>query len=173
MVKIGLERLLAEPSEQKSIRGNIALLSHEASLTKNLIPAASVFREIFGKRLKKLFGPQHGMVCDVQDNMVERRTLSIGIRSSVFSLYGDTRIPMEESLEGIDTFVVDLQDVGTRVYTYISTLVLVMKKCASLGIRIVVLDRPNPIGGEIVEGPVLKEGFGSFVGSLKCPKGIP
>ena len=88
----------------------------------------------------------------------------------VFSLYGETRVPTEESLKGIDTFVVDLQDVGTRVYTYIATLTHVLKRCAGLGIRVVVLDRPNPVGGKLVEGPVLKEEFRSFVGPLPLPQ---
>ena len=168
---LGLERLSGETSERALIRGNIALLSNEASVTGNLDSAVSVFKKIFGNRLKKLFGPQHGMVCDVQDNMVETEDFfHLGYKLPVYSLYGKVRAPTDESLEGIDTFVVDLQDVGTRVYTYISTLVSVMKKCASQGISVVVLDRPNPVGGEIVEGPVLKEEFKSFVGLLKIPQ---
>jgi len=88
----------------------------------------------------------------------------------VYSLYGKTRIPTDEMLEGVDTLVVDLQDVGTRVYTYISTLTLAMEKCATLGIKVVVLDRPNPVGGEIIEGAILEDEFRSFVGRYAMPQ---
>jgi uncharacterized protein YbbC (DUF1343 family) len=88
----------------------------------------------------------------------------------VYSLYSETRTPTDEMLEGIDTFIVDLQDVGTRVYTYISTLSLLMEKCVAKNIKIVVLDRPNPVGGLMLEGPILKSEYKSFVGPYPIPQ---
>ena len=134
-----------------------------ASVNDQLTHSAEIFQQIFGKRLVKLSGPQHGFVTDVQDNMVETKDFNhpfFGI--PVHSLYGEVRKPTKEMLEGIDTFVVDLQDVGTRVYTYIHTLSYVLEACADENIKVVVLDRPNPIGGQIIEGNILEEGYKSF-----------
>ena len=170
-VQIGLERFCDEEALQKSVKGNLALLTHSAAVTKNFVSGVDIMRDIFGQRLKKLFGPQHGFVCDVQDNMVETDDfIHPYYKIPIYSLYGKTRTPTDESLKGIDSFIIDLQDVGTRVYTYISTLTLVLKKCARLGIPVFILDRPNPVGGEMIEGPVLQEGWTSFVGPLPLPQ---
>ncbi len=169
--KIGLERLCDEYALQKAVKGNVALLTHSAAITKNFVSSVSIMRDIFGNRFKKLFGPQHGFACDVQDNMVETDDfVHPYYKIPVHSLYGKMRTPTNNSLEGIDSFIIDLQDVGTRVYTYISTLVLVLEKCAPLGISVFILDRPNPIGGEMIEGPVLQEEWMSFVGLLPLPQ---
>lgn len=170
-VQTGLERLALEKSIQDRFKGQIALLCHNASVNQQFEFAPAIFKKIFGKRLVKLFGPQHGLVTDVQDNMIESHHSHHPYYDlPVYSLYSETRTPTDEMLEGIDTFVVDLQDVGTRVYTYISTLALLMKKIEHKTIKLVVLDRPNPVRGDIVEGNLLEEKWCSFVGEIP---GIP
>ncbi|MFG1487089.1 DUF1343 domain-containing protein [Halobacteriovorax sp. RZ-1] len=171
MIKIGLERLRDDATLQNKITGNIALLCHSASVDSKFKVAPIIFKEIFGDRFKKLFGPQHGFVSDVQDNMVETDHYThpfFGV--PVYSLYSETRKPTKEMLEGIDTFVVDLQDVGTRVYTYITTVTYLLEECAKNGIKVVILDRPNPVGLEKIEGNILETEFKSFVGALEIPQ---
>lgn len=171
MVLNGLDRLIENKELQNKIEGNFGYLCHSASVDKNLRLGVFGLKEVFGDRFKKIFGPQHGFVTDVQDNMVEsRHYIHPYFNIPILSLYSETRIPTDEMLEGLDTIIVDLQDVGTRVYTYISTLGLLMKKCGEKNIKIVVLDRPNPVGGLQVEGNVLEEGYHSFVGHHKIPQ---
>jgi len=167
----GLERLITDKDLQASIKGNIALLCHSASIDHQFNMGVQKCIEIFGERLKKIFGPQHGFVTDVQDNMKEtEHYVHPYFKRPVYSLYSETRIPTDEMLAGIDTFIVDLQDVGTRVYTYISTLGLLLEKCQKKDIEIIILDRPNPVGGELVEGTLLKPEFKSFVGLYPIPQ---
>jgi len=162
--------ILSEPENRKLLTGNIALLAHSASFSTNLIHTAEIIQSLCGSSLKKLFGPQHGFVTDVQDNMIETKDfIHPYFNIPVHSLYGDVRKPTKQMLEGIDTFVVDLQDVGTRVYTYIHTLNYVLEACAENGIKVIILDRPNPIGGEIIEGNILNSTFKSFVGLHPIP----
>ncbi|MEI8347233.1 MAG: DUF1343 domain-containing protein, partial [Pseudomonadota bacterium] len=169
-VLTGLGNLIQNVSLQKKIKGNIAYLCHSASVTADFTHGIIHLQKIFKKRLTKLLGPQHGLVTNVQDNMVESvNFLHPYFELPVYSLYSHTRKPTPEMLEGIDTLIVDLQDVGTRVYTYISTLGLCLEACAPLGIEVVVLDRPNPVGGEIIEGSMLQEEFQSFVGFRPMP----
>lgn len=170
-VVTGLERLVNDKNLQNSIKGNIAYLCHSATIDAQFNTGVELLQKVFGKRLTKLFGPQHGFVTDVQDNMVEtKHYVHPFFKIPVYSLYSETRAPTDEMLEGVDTFIIDLQDVGTRVYTYISTLSLIMEKCAKKDIKIVVLDRPNPVGGEMIEGPVLQKGYESFVGRYPIPQ---
>jgi uncharacterized protein YbbC (DUF1343 family) len=167
----GLERLMNEKSLQENIKGNIGYLCHSASIDSQFNTGVQILQKIFGSRLIKLFGPQHGFVTDVQDNMVETtHYVHPYFKIPVYSLYSETRTPTDEMLAGIDTLIVDLQDVGTRVYTYISTLSLIMEKVAGKDIKIVVLDRPNPVGGEMIEGTILKPGYESFVGRYPIPQ---
>ncbi len=169
-ISTGLEELIRLKKYQDQIKGNIGLLCHSASIDSNYQLGVVPLQKIFKKRLKKLFGPQHGFVTDVQDNMVETKTFHHPyLNLPIFSLYGETRTPNAEMLEGLDTVIVDLQDVGTRVYTYISTLGLLMQECEKKGIEVVILDRPNPVGGEIIEGNILEEEFKSFVGIHPIP----
>ena len=152
-VVTGLERLMTEKPLQESIKGNIGYLCHSASIDSQFNTGVVLLQKLFGPRLKKLFGPQHGFVTDVQDNMMETaHYVHPFFKIPVYSLYSETRTPTDEMLEGLDTLIIDLQDVGTRVYTYISTLSLIMEKCVGLDIKLVVLDRPNPVGGEMIEG---------------------
>jgi uncharacterized protein YbbC (DUF1343 family) len=167
----GLERLIVEKSLQESIKGNIGYLCHSASIDSNFNTGVVLLQKLFGARLKKLFGPQHGFVTDVQDNMMETaHYVHPYFKIPVYSLYSETRTPTDEMLEGLDTLIIDLQDVGTRVYTYISTLSLIMEKCVGKDIKLVVLDRPNPVGGEMIEGTILKPGYESFVGRYPIPQ---
>lgn len=167
----GLERLVNTKTLQDSIKGNIGYLCHSASIDSAFNTGVVLLQKIFGGRLKKLFGPQHGFVTDVQDNMIETTHYTHPyFKIPVYSLYSDTRTPTDEMLEGLDTLIVDLQDVGTRVYTYISTLSLLMEKCRGRDIKILVLDRPNPVGGEMIEGCLLNPDYKSFVGRYPIPQ---
>lgn len=171
MLKNGLENLKNNKELQDSIKGNVALLCHSASVDSKFNIAVNIFKEIFKDRFIKVFGPQHGFVSDVQDNMIETDHYTHPyFKLPVYSLYSETREPTDEMLEGIDTFVIDLQDVGTRVYTYITTMTYILKACAKKNIKVVILDRPNPVGGEIIEGNILEENFTSFVGCMPIPQ---
>ncbi len=166
----GLEELIRNKKYQEQIKGNVGILCHSASIDSTYQLGVIPLQKVLKKRLKKLFGPQHGFVTDVQDNMVETKTFHHRYFDlPVYSLYGETRVPNDEMLEGLDTIIVDLQDVGTRVYTYISTLGLLMGQCEKNGIEVVILDRPNPVGGSIIEGNILEKEFTSFVGLHPLP----
>ncbi len=148
----------------------VGLLVHPASINRRFEHAADICRRSRRFVLKALFGPQHGITGETQDNMIEWK----GFRDRktglpVYSLYGKTRKPDPSMLKAIDAMVVDVQDVGARYYTFIWTLSLVMEACQDLAKAIVVLDRPDPIGGHIVEGPVLNPEFKSFVGLHEIP----
>lgn len=166
----GLDRLQAGGWDL--LRGQrVGLLVHPASVDHNLRHARERFA---GARdavdLRALFGPQHGILGQTQDNMIEWsgfRDPELGI--PVHSLYGEHRRPTPGMLEGIDTLVVDLQDVGARYYTFIWTLLLCLEACAECGKRVVVLDRPNPLGGVAVDGNVLDPEYRSFVGLAPVP----
>lgn len=161
----GLQRLENDKDIQNSLKGNIGLLCHSASITADFQFAPDIFKKIYGERFIKLFGPQHGFVTDVQDNMIETKDyIHPYYQIPVYSLYGEVRWPTEKMLENVDTLVIDLQDVGTRVYTYIWTLSYILEKCANTDIEIVVLDRPNPVNGMDLEGTILDKNFASFVG---------
>jgi len=168
-VLTGLDRLGQEG--WKRLKGyRLGLLSNQASLDRNFTPAREVIAHLLPGQLKALFGPQHGYGGEDQDNMVETahgfdKTLGI----PVFSLYADKREPSDAMLENLDVLVIDLQDVGTRVYTFPSTMLHCLKAAARNKKTVLILDRPNPLGGEILEGPLLKSGLFSFVG----PCGVP
>jgi uncharacterized protein YbbC (DUF1343 family) len=123
-----------------------------------------------GVSIGALFGPQHGIRSDVQENMIETPHERDGARRvPVYSLYSETREPTDDMLQGLDALVIDLQDVGTRIYTYIYTMAYCLKAAARNGVPVIVCDRPNPIGGTIVEGPMLEQGYESFVGLYPLP----
>lgn len=169
-VLTGLDMLQSNVSLQKKYSGNIGYLCHSASVNKNLIHGLEVMLQLFGKKVTKVFGPQHGFVTDVQDNMVETdHYIHPYFKLPIYSLYSETRIPTDEMLEGIDHLFVDLQDVGTRIYTYIYTLTLLLEKCADKDIEVIVLDRPNPINAKDIEGNILEKEFESFVGRHPIP----
>jgi uncharacterized protein YbbC (DUF1343 family) len=167
-VKSGLESLLAEkPAGIKTKRSGLIL--HPASVTSDLTRAAEALINA-GFNIERLFGPQHGALGEKQDNMIESgffKDAHLGL--PVYSLYGDVRKPTPEMLEGIEQLIFDLQDVGVRVYTFVWTMALAMEACAECGVKFIVLDRPNPVGGEKREGPLLRKGFESFVGLHPVP----
>lgn len=168
-VRLGAERALDDPPEL--LRGRrLGLVVNPASTDASLRHVADRFGAHSELRLAALFGPQHGIRGNDQDNMVEWEG-GVDARTGlpVYSLYGRVRRPRPEWLRELDALVFDLPDVGVRVYTFLSTLVECMRACAEAGIPVVVLDRPNPIGGEAVEGAVLDMAFSSFVGILPIP----
>jgi uncharacterized protein YbbC (DUF1343 family) len=167
-VHLGIERLL--DGEASHLRGlSLGLVAHPASVTSDLRHSSTALLAA-DFRLRTLFGPQHGARGEKQDNMVESahfRDPATGL--PVHSLYGEVRKPRREMLDGLDAVLFDLQDVGVRVYTFVWTMALAMEACAEAGVRFVVLDRPNPIGGLHREGPVLRAGYESFVGLHPVP----
>ena len=166
----GLDVLVKDSNLQETFKGNVALLAHNASVDSTFIHASLRMKEIFGTRFIKLFGPQHGFATDAQDNMIET---DHGVHPyfdiPVYSLYSETRIPTDQMLEGIDHLFVDLQDVGSRMYTYIYTLTLLLEKCRNKHIEIIVLDRPNPLNGVDLEGNILDMQYTSFIGRHPMP----
>jgi uncharacterized protein YbbC (DUF1343 family) len=161
-VQTGLEVLLERPGPVRGLR--IGLVQNPASVTQHLEPASVALRSRRGVRLVALFGPEHGIAADAQDlvELGDSRDRETGL--PVFSLYGETRVPTRAMLAELDAVVFDLQDVGSRYYTFVYTLLHVMEACAREARRVVVLDRPNPIGGDVVDGNVLEPDYRSFVG---------
>ena len=156
------------PATLKGAR--VGLLMHPASVNGRLDHAVDCFMKSEIIKLKTLFGPQHGISGETQDNMVEWegfKDQKTGL--PVHSLYGQTRKPDASMLTDIDVMVIDLQDVGSRYYTFIWTMELCMQACSEAGISIVILDRPNPLGGMMTEGPVLEMDYVSFVGRQPLP----
>ncbi|MFH1135893.1 MAG: DUF1343 domain-containing protein [Pseudomonadota bacterium] len=168
-VIIGLERLAAEKPGGLS-RAGLGLLANQASVGNNFEHALFVINRAFPGRLKKVFGPQHGFAGEKQDNMVESdHGVEREFGLPVYSLYGETRKPTEDMFSGLDVLLVDLVDVGTRVYTFAQTLALCLETAGKTGVKVVVLDRPNPIGGREVEGNILRDDCASFVGLFPTP----
>ncbi len=168
-VKLGLEKVL---NEQNNLLRNlrIGLICNQSSVNHQFQHAADLFFENDNLNLVSLFGPQHGIRGDVQDNMVETsHAIDRLTKLPIYSLYSETRQPTEEMLLSIDALVFDLQDVGCRVYTFIYTMANAMRACAKFGKKIFVLDRPNPIGGLLAEGNFLEKGHESFVGQFPLP----
>jgi len=163
----GLTRLLAS----RQLEGlRVGLVCNPASVDAHIAHAAHLVSCLPGVTLAALFGPQHGFRSDLQDNMIESPHASDAIRRvPVYSLYSDTREPTADMLKGLDLLVVDLQDVGARIYTFIYTMANCLRAARRHGIPIVVCDRPNPIGGADVEGPMLEAGYESFVGLFPIP----
>ena len=165
----GLEVLLSNPHTGEGW-GRCGLVCNQASVTRDFKPAWTVLRELLGKRLVALFGPQHGFYGTAQDNMIETAHEKRGeFDLPVFSLYSETREPTAEMLESVDTIIIDLQITGCRIYTWKATIAACMRAAVKYGKRVVVLDRPNPVGGEILEGRVLERDATSFVGEFPVP----
>jgi uncharacterized protein YbbC (DUF1343 family) len=164
---LGSERLLAS-GRLKGQR--IGVVSNPASVDSNLGHIVDRLASHPGARLTAIFGPQHGFRSDVQDNMIETAHTEDEMRRvPVYSLYSDTREPTAAMLRDVDVLVIDLQDVGVRIYTYIYTMANCLKAAREHGVKVIVCDRPNPIGGVQVEGPVLVKGHESFVGMYPIP----
>ena len=168
-IKVGLD--LFEKLWPRPLKGaHVGLLVHPASVNTRLEHAIGLFMKSRKCSLTALFGPQHGIYGQTQDNMVEWKGFCdprTGL--PVFSLYSDHRKPAPSMLKGIDALVIDLQDIGSRYYTFIWTMELCMQACAEEGKSVIILDRPNPIGGTIIEGTVLEPEYSSFVGQRPLP----
>ncbi len=147
----------------------VGIVTNPSGVDRKLRSTIDILFEAPEVNLVALFGPEHGVRGDAYagDKVEGGKDAKTGL--PVYSLYGATREPTQEMLRGIDIMVYDIQDVGTRCYTFISTLGLVMRACAKAGIEVLVLDRPNPLGGLKVEGPVVEDGFHSFVSEFKIP----
>src|SRR5205809_4730104 len=166
-ILLGSERLL-DSSRLDGAR--VGIVCNPASIDRQLRHVADRLAAHPRARLAAIFGPQHGFRSDVQDNMIETRHGRDEIRRvPVHSLYSETREPTDEMLRDLDVLVIDLQDVGVRIYTYVYTMANCLKAARRRGLKVIVCDRPNPIGGVQVEGPVLAKGFESFVGMFPIP----
>jgi uncharacterized protein YbbC (DUF1343 family) len=169
-MNFGLDRLIAEPELRRPLAGRrVALLAHPASVTANLTHALDALAALPEIKLTAAFGPQHGLRGDKQDNMMESPDFldpQLGI--PIFSLYGEVRRPTAAMMDSFDVLLVDLQDLGCRIYTFITTLRYVLEEAARFGKTVIVLDRPNP-AGRPVEGLTLLPGWESFVGAGPMP----
>ena len=168
-MKFGIDRLLADPDLRRPLEGKrVALLAHPASVTADLTHSLDAL-VASGLKVSAVFGPQHGVRGDLQDNMMESPDFTdptYGV--PVFSLYGEVRRPTGQSMHTFDVMLVDLQDVGCRIYTFVTTLLYVLEAAAAHGKEVWVLDRPNP-AGRPVEGLTLLPGWESFVGAGPMP----
>jgi len=167
-VRSGLEVLVSR--RPSLIRGRRAgLLCHQASVTRDATHAVDAIRNLSGARLVTLFGPEHGLVGAAQDHVGVGWAIDPATGLRVWSLYGPRLAPTPAMLDGLDLLIVDLQDVGSRYYTFNWTMVLAMRACARAGVSVLVLDRPNPLGGLALEGNIGDPEFSSFVGLYPLP----
>ncbi len=169
-MKLGIDRLLEEPALRRPLVGRrVALLAHPASVTATLVHSLDAIAATGDIKVVAAFGPQHGLRGDKQDNMIESRDYHDPVHGiPVFSLYGDVRRPTAAMMDCFDVMLVDLQDVGCRIYTFVTTLRYVLEAAAAHGKGVWILDRPNP-AGRPVEGLRLRAGWESFVGAGALP----
>jgi uncharacterized protein YbbC (DUF1343 family) len=169
-MNFGIDEFLSRPQLRKTIAGRrVALLAHPASVTRDLTHSLDALAGLPDLRMTAAYGPQHGLRGDKQDNMIESPTFNDPIHGiPVFSLYGEVRKPTPAMLETFDVLLVDLQDLGCRIYTFITTLRYVLEAAAQTGKSVLILDRPNPVGRP-VEGLRLRSGWESFVGAGSLP----
>jgi uncharacterized protein YbbC (DUF1343 family) len=169
-MKFGIDRLLSEPELRRDLRGRrVALLGHPASVTADLTHSLDALAACPDVKLTAAFGPQHGMKGDLQDNMMESADETDPVHGiPVFSLYGEVRRPTSQSMGTFDVILIDLQDLGCRIYTFVTTLLYVLEAAAEHDKSVWVLDRPNP-AGRPVEGTTLRPGWESFVGAGPMP----
>ena len=165
-MKPGIETLLADPELRKQLEGRrVALLGHPPSVTRTCTHSLDALAACPEISLSSAFGPQHGMRGDKQDNMIESGDYTDPLHGiPVFSLYGEVRRPTDRMMETFDVLLIDLQDIGTRIYTYVTTLFYLLEACSRHKKTVWVLDRPNPAGRPI-EGTILEDGWESFVGA--------
>jgi uncharacterized protein YbbC (DUF1343 family) len=166
-MRLGSERLLASPRLNGS---RVGVLANPASIDHRFRHIVDRLAASSDRTLTAIFGPQHGFQSDLQDNMIESPHVKDKRRNvPIFSLYSETREPTPEMLDLIDVLVIDIQDVGARIYTFIYTMANCLRAAARKGLPVIVCDRPNPIGGVAVEGPMLEKGYESFVGQFPMP----
>src|SRR6478752_7752923 len=169
-MKFGIDRLISERDLRAPLSGKrVALLAHPASVTANLTHSLDALAACGDIKITAAFGPQHGLRGDKQDNMIESPDFSDPVHGiPVFSLYGEVRKPTDAMMDTFDVLLVDLQDLGCRIYTFITTLRYVLEAAARHRKAVWVLDRPNPVGRPI-EGSILRTGWESFVGAGPLP----
>ena len=169
-MKFGIDRLVEDAELRRPLLGKrVALLAHPASVTSNLVHSLDALSAIDGINVTAAFGPQHGLRGDKQDNMIESPDYDDPVHGiPAFSLYGEVRRPTGQSMGTFDVVLIDLQDLGCRIYTFITTLRYMLEAAAEHGKSVWVLDRPNP-AGRPVEGTILEEGWESFVGAAPMP----
>ena len=169
-MNFGIDQLLSTPSMMAELSGRrLALLAHPASMTQGFQHSLDALSTFPSLRLTAAFGPKHGLRGDKQDNMVESGNyLDPELGIPVYSLYGEVRRPTSEMMDQFDIILIDLQDLGCRIYTFITTLLYILEEAARTGKEVWVLDRPNPAGRPI-EGLTLREGWESFVGAGPIP----
>ncbi|MEE9329454.1 MAG: DUF1343 domain-containing protein [Parvularculaceae bacterium] len=169
-MKFGLDRLLEDPQLRAPLKGKrVALLAHPASVTADLTHSLDALAACPEINLTAAFGPQHGLRGDKQDNMIETADFTDPVHGiPVFSLYGDVRKPTGQMLSTFDIILIDMQDLGCRIYTFITTLRYILEAAATHDKTVIVLDRPNP-AGRPVEGLSLRSGWESFVGAGEMP----
>ena len=162
VVKPGVE-VLRDGGFKELVGKRVGLVTNPSGVDRNLKSTIDILFEAPEVNLVALYGPEHGVRGNVYagEKIDDSKDLKTGL--PVYSLYGQTRKPTQQMLQGIDVMVYDIQDVGVRSYTFISTLGLVMEACAPLGIEVMVLDRPNPLGGNKIEGCYVEQSFNSFV----------
>jgi uncharacterized protein YbbC (DUF1343 family) len=166
-LRLGSEQLLASGALKHK---RVGIVSNPASINASFQHIVRAIGDAPDVTLAAIFGPQHGYRADVQDNMIETRHANDPTRGvPVYSLYSETREPTAEMLNGLDVLVVDLQDVGSRIYTFVYTMANCLRAGKKHGVPVIVTDRPNPIGGDTMGGPMLVEGFESFVGQFPIP----
>jgi uncharacterized protein YbbC (DUF1343 family) len=166
-VTLGSTRLVASG---RLAGQRVGVVANPASVDRQFVHVVDRLRAADGVTLAAIFGPQHGFRSDLQDNMIESpHGHDAARRVPVYSLYSETREPTAEMLAGLDVLVIDLQDIGARIYTYVYTMANCLRACARHGVPVIVCDRPNPIGGVAVEGETLVTGFESFVGLYPIP----
>jgi uncharacterized protein YbbC (DUF1343 family) len=164
---LGSDRLLDSP-RLNGLR--VGVLANPASIDRYFRHVVDRLAAASNCKLAAIFGPQHGFHSDLQDNMIESPHAEDPRRNvPIFSLYSDTREPTQEMLDLIDVLVIDIQDVGARIYTFIYTIANCLRAAAQKGLPVIVCDRPNPIGGVAIEGPMLEHGYESFVGQFPMP----
>lgn len=169
-MNFGIDRLIADPLLRAPLQGQrVALLAHPASVTANLTHALDALAAVDDINITAAFGPQHGLRGDKQDNMMESPDFNDPVHGiPVYSLYGEVRRPTRESMDSFDVVLIDMQDLGCRIYTFITTLLYMLEAAAEHGKSVWVLDRPNP-AGRPVEGLTLRAGWESFVGAGPMP----
>ena len=168
VVKPGIE-VLRDSGFQQLVGKRVGLVTNPSGVDSQLRSTIDILFDAPGVNLVALYGPEHGVRGDVYAGGAVTDAIDAKTGLPVYSLYGATRKPTKEMLKGIDIMVYDIQDVGARSYTFISTLGLVMEACAELGIEVMVLDRPNPLGGNKIEGCYVEQPFNSFVSQYKIP----
>lgn len=168
VVKTGVE-VLRDRGFEGLVGRKVGLVTNPSGVDRNLNSTIDILYNAPGVELVALYGPEHGVRGDVYAGGKVSDTVDEATGLPVYSLYGATRKPTPEMLEGIDVMVYDIQDVGARSYTFISTLGLVMEACAEKGIEVMVLDRPNPLGGNKIEGCYVEQPFNSFVSQYRIP----